>query len=308
MKRTGFFVFLVCVVFLMSLTLTAQTYKGKGRISGYVFDQDGGPIEGVTVKLFSLRAGSGFEVQSEKDGKWTAAWLRGGGWNIDFDKFGYEPKKISVSIQEMGKRLPPIEIRMNKIEGMAVTDDMKAELTKGNDFFNAGQFQEAIGVYSTMLEAHPDIYILNKNIGNCYFEMEDYDQAETYYQKILEQDPDSSDTKIAIGNCYANRSENETALEWYNQVEFDSIKDAVVLYNIGTNLYNSGNYSEALRYYQRTVEIQPDNLDGIYQLGLCYLTMGNKEESIKQFEKYLEIDSDSERTGQVRGFLDYLRR
>jgi Flp pilus assembly protein TadD len=307
MKRTGF-IFFVGVFFCLSLMLTAQTYKGKGRISGYVLDQDGNPIEGVTVKLFSLRAGAGFEIKSEKDGKWTAAWLRGGGWNLDFEKFGYEPKKISVSVQEMGKRLPPIEIRMNKVEGMVVSDDLKAELTKGNDFFNAGQYQEAIGVYSKMLEENPDIYILNKNIGNCYFEMEEYDQAEAHYMKILEQDPENTEAKISIGNCNANRGDTEAALEWYNKVEFDSIKDATVLYNVGTTLYNSGNYSEALRYYQRTVEIQPDNLDGIYQLGLSYLTMGNKEESIKNFEKYLEIDSDSERAAQVKQFLDYLRR
>jgi len=307
MKRTGFILFL-CVFFLVSLSLTAQTYKGKARITGFVFDQDGTPIEGVNIKLFSMRAGAGFEIKSEKDGKWTAAWLRGGGWNLDFEKFGYEPKMISVSIQEMGKRLPPIEIRMKKVEGMVVSDDLKAELMKGNEFFNAGQFQEAIGVYTKMLEENPDIYILNKNIGNSYFEMEDYAQAMTFYQKILDQDPDDGAAKIAIGNCYANQGENETALEWYNKVEFDSIQDATVLYNTGTVLYNSGNYSEALRYYQRSVEIQSDNLDGIYQLGLCYLTMGNKDESIKNFEKYLEMDADSDRANQVRGFLDYLRR
>ncbi|MFA9453617.1 MAG: tetratricopeptide repeat protein [Candidatus Aminicenantaceae bacterium] len=306
MKKTG--VTFVCLLLLVSIPFSAQTYKGKGRITGFVFDQDGNPIEGVTVKLFSLRASAGFEIKSEKDGKWTGAWLRGGGWDLDFEKFGYEPKKISVAIQEMGKRMPPIEIRMNKIEGVVVSDDLKADLTKGNDFFNAGQYQEAIGIYSEMLVKHPDIYILNTNIGNCYFEMEDYAQAMTFYQIILEQDPDNSAAMISIGNCMANQGDNEAALEWYNKVEFDSIKDSIVLYNVGTDLYNSGNYSEALRYYQRSVEIQPDNLDGIYQLGLCYLTMGNKDESIKNFEKYLEIDSDSDRANQVRGFLDYLRR
>ncbi len=306
MKKTGFI--FVSLLLLVSLPLTAQTYKGKGRITGFVFDQDGNPIEGVTVKLFSLRANAGFEIKSEKDGKWTGAWLRGGGWNIDFEKFGYEPKMISVSIQEMGKRVPPIEIRMTKIEGMVVSDDLKAVLTKGNDFFDAGQYQEAIGIYTKMLEENPDIYILNKNIGNCHFEMEDYAQATTFYEKILEQDPENNDAKISIGNCYANQGDNEAALEWYNKVDFESIKDSTVLYNVGTSLYNSGNYAEALRYYQRSVEIQPDNLDGIYQLGLCYLTMGNKDESIKNFEKYLENDSDSDRANQVRGFLDYLRR
>jgi len=305
MRKTALVI--LCLL-VMSLGLIAQTYKGKGRITGYILDQDGNPIEGVTVKLFSLRANSGFEIESDKEGKWVAAWLRGGGWNLDFEKFGYEPKKISVSITEMGKKLPPIEIVMNKIEGLVITEKLKAELTKGNDFFNQGQYEEAIGVYSQMLEENPDVYILNKNIGNCYFEMEQYDQAREYYQKVLEQDPDNADAKIAIGNSFANQGENETALEWYNKVDFESIKDATVLYNIGTNLYNSGNYTDALRYYQRSVEIQPENLDSLYQLGLCNLTLGNKEQAVASFEKYLEADSESDRATQVRNFLDYLRR
>jgi len=306
MKKTA--PILLSIFFLMSLSLTAQTYKGKGRMSGYVFDQDGNPIEDVTVKLFSLRAQAGFEIKTDSEGKWVAAWLRGGGWNLDFEKFGYEPKKISVSIEEMGKKLPPMEIRLNKIQGLIISDALKDELTQGNELFNAGSYAEAIAVYSKMLEDNPEIYILNKNIGNAYFEMEDYDQAEAFYKKILEQDPEATDAKISIGNCYVNRGDSATALEWYNKVEFDSINDATVLYNIGTSLYNSGNYEESLRYYQRSVEIQPDNLDGIYQLGLCNLTLGNKDTAVSQFEKYLEIDSETQRATQVRGFLDYLRR
>jgi tetratricopeptide (TPR) repeat protein len=298
----------VCVLLVLSVALAAQTYKGKGRISGIILDQDGNPIEGVTVKLFSLRGNSGFEIQSDQDGKWVAAWLRGGGWNIDFQKFGYEPKNLSVSVSEAGKRMPPMEVRMTKIEGLVISEELKADLTKGNNLFNEGQYDEAMAVYGKMLEENPDIYILNKNIGNCHFEMEQYEEAETYYQKILDKDPEDSDAKIAIGNCYANKGENETALEWYGKVEFESIKDATVLYNVGTNLYNSGNYTEALRYYQRSVEVQPDNLDGIYQLGLCNLTLGNKAEAITTFEKYLEKDADSDRAAQVRNFLDYLRR
>jgi len=306
MKKTA--PILLSIFFLMSLSLTAQTYKGKGRMSGYVFDQDGNPIEDVTVKLFSLRAQAGFEIKTDSEGKWVAAWLRGGGWNLDFEKFGYEPKKISVSIEEMGKKLPPMEIRLNKIQRLIISDALKDELTQGNELFNAGSYAEAIAVYSKMLEDNPEIYILNKNIGNAYFEMEDYDQAEAFYKKILEQDPEATDAKISIGNCYVNRGDSATALEWYNKVEFDSINDATVLYNIGTSLYNSGNYEESLRYYQRSVEIQPDNLDGIYQLGLCNLTLGNKDTAVSQFEKYLEIDSETQRATQVRGFLDYLRR
>ncbi|NIQ17596.1 MAG: hypothetical protein GTN43_02185, partial [Candidatus Aenigmarchaeota archaeon] len=55
---------------------------------GYVYDEQGTPIEGVTVKLFSHYAQSGFDVQTDRDGKWVAAGIRGGTWDVDFEKPG----------------------------------------------------------------------------------------------------------------------------------------------------------------------------------------------------------------------------
>jgi tetratricopeptide (TPR) repeat protein len=304
MKKIAYLLIIYLLVNGLSL---AQDYKGKGRVQGIVTDEQGNPVEGVKVKLFSVRASQGFDTVTDAKGIWKANWIRNGQWNVDFEKLGYGPKKISMQISEF-KRNPDIEITLKKIEGLVISDELQAELIQGNELFDQGKYDEARAVYEKMLAENPDAYIIHLNIGNCYFQQENYEQAIASYQKVLEADAKNITAILGIGNCYANGGDNDKALEWYSKIEFEKIDDVTILYNIGTNYYNLSKYEEALRFYKRAVELQPDFLDGLYQLGLANLTLGNKTEAIAHFEKYLELDSDSQRAEQVRGFLEYLRR
>jgi len=292
---------------VFSLALYSQDYKGKGRQAGHVFDEQGAALEGVTVKMFSLKAQQSFQVTTDKDGKWVAFGIVGGGWNVDFEKFGFVPKKISIQVNEW-QRNPEIKVNLKKAEEMILTDELQEMLTKGNDLYDAKKYDEAVATYAAILEKFPDAYIINKNIGNCYFAQEKYDEAEAFYLKILEKDARSFEAMLLVGNCYANRGQTDKALEWYGKIEFEKIDDPIVLYNVGTNYYNNSKFEEALKYYKRATELQKDFTDGLYQLGLTYLTMGSYPDSIAAFESYLKIDPDSERAGQVKGFLEFLRK
>ncbi len=299
---------LLSIILLSVLSLAyAQDYKGKGRAQGTVTDTQGKPIKGVKVKLFYPKAAEGFDVSTNAEGKWTASWLRGGDWDLDFEKAGFMPKKISAHVNELSKN-PPIDVKLEKVAGLVVTDELKKDLVDANALYDQAKYSEAIEAYKVMVTKYPDAYVIANNIGNCYFKLEKYDDAEQWYQKVLEKDPKNVEAIVSIGNCYANRGEKDKALEWYGKVEFDKITDPVVLYNIGTNYYNNSKYDEALKYYQKAVELKPDFTDAIYQLGLAYTTMGNSPEAIKTFEGYLKLDADSPRAGQVRGFLDYLKK
>jgi tetratricopeptide (TPR) repeat protein len=304
MKRIALF---VAVLLLVATFLLPQEYKGKGRLVGSVTDEQGVPIEGVRVKYFSVKAQGGSENVSDKDGKWVAAWIRGGSWNIDFEKFGFEPKKISVEVQEF-QRNPEVKVVMKKAAGLILTEDLKSLLTKGNALFDEKKYDEARGVFEEILVKYPDAYIMHRNVGNCWFAQEKYDMAEQSYLKVLEKDPKNADAMILIGNTYANRGDTPKALEWYGKLEFDKIDDPIVLYNVGANYYNSGKFEDALKYYRKATEIQKDFPDGLYQLGLTLLNLQNNAEAVAAFEAYLKIDVDSERAGQVRSFLDYLKK
>jgi tetratricopeptide (TPR) repeat protein len=299
---------LVCsVIILFALLLPAQDYKGKGRVGGIVTDEAGNPLDGVVVKLFSLKAQDGISVKTDKNGKWLAAWIRSGGWNLDFEKVGFAPKKLSVELSE-SKKNPDIEIKLSKVAGLVLTDSIRDALTKGNELFDKADYAGALAAYQALIAEAPDAYPVYMNIGNCHFAQEHYDLAEESYMKVLEKDPKKAEAIIAVGNCYANRGASDKAMEWYAKVEFEKIEDPVVLYNLGTNYYNNSKFEDALRFYQKAVEKQKDSVDALYQLGLTYLNLQKNAEAIAAFESYLKIDADSARAAQVTGFLEYLKK
>lgn len=299
--------FLLVFIILTSGLIFSQAYKGQGRMTGVLYDQDGKPLEGVKVKLFSMRAQSGFETVTDAKGEWKANYIRGGGWNIDFDKVGYAPKKITTHIQESPQN-PPIEIKLQKVEGLVITEELKMGINQGNKLFEEQKYEEAIGVYENLLTANPEAYVIAKNIGNCYFQLQKYDKAEEYYRKILEKEPSNAAIMLLLGNCYANRGETDKAMEWYNKIEFEKITDQMVLFNIGSGFYSHSKFGEAIKYYKRAIEIQKDFLDAIYQLGLAYIALGNNQDAIATFEGYIKYDTDSPKATQVRSFLDYLKK
>jgi len=299
--------FITLILVLSAGLVLSQSYRGQGRLKGKVTDEEGKPLQGVKVKLFSVRGQSGFELTTNAEGEWTANYIRGGGYNIDFLKAGYEPKSISTSIPEATNN-PPVEVKLKKAAGLMITDELRAALEAGNKLFAETKFEEAGKVYEDLVAKNPDVYILHKNVGNCRFELQQYDLAEAAYQKVLEKEPGNADIILLIGNCYANRGEADKAMEWYNRIEFEKITDPTVLYNIGTSFTKQSKFEDALKYYKRSVEVQKDYLDGLYQLGLTYLALGRNPEAIPPFEDYLKIDPDSPRAGQVRNFLEFLKK
>ncbi len=298
---------LIVILLISAPAVLSQGYKGQGRFMGVVTDDQGKPLAGVKVKLFSLKGQSGFETETDKDGEWKALYVRGGTWNIDFEKPGYMPKKLSAEIKEYDRN-KPIEIQMEKVEGLVITDELKAALSRGNELYEAGKYDEAVAAYQTIVEANPDAYVIYLNIGNCYFQQQRYGQAEEYYRKVLEKDPQNAEAMLLIGNTYTNRGQDGQAMEWYNKIDFEKITDPMVLFNIGSNFYRQSKLDQALKYYQRAVEIKPDFLDAIYQLGLTHLAMNNYPAAIAAFENYLKLDLDSERAGQVKGFIEFLKK
>lgn len=286
MKRLIVFLLII----LSSALLFSQSYRGQGRLIGVVYDQDGKPLEGVKVKLFSQRAGAGFELTTDAEGEWKANYIRGGGWNIDFEKAGYLSKKINVNIQESSHN-PPLEIILQKAEGVVITDEFKEALKEGNRLYEEKKYEEAIKAYENIINANPLAYVINKNIGNCYFELQKYDIAEEYYRKVLEKEPDNAEVMLLIGNCYANQGEAEKAMEWYNKIPFEKITDQMVLFNIGSGFYSQSKFEDALKYYKRAIEIQKNFLDAIYWLGLTYIALGSNQEALATFESYLKYGS-----------------
>jgi tetratricopeptide (TPR) repeat protein len=301
--------FIAVLAIVLVVSLAAQSgVHGKGKAKGKVLDDKTGlPLEGVTVKLFSVRGQSFFapNPRTESDGTWKALYLRGGSWNIDFEKAGYETKKISYRVDEAaGAKQVEIEVRLAQIEGIALTNDIVAELEKGNLLFADKKFLEALKAYEAILTQNPDVFIIYKNIGNCHFAMEHYDKAIESYLKLYEKQPKSADTMTLIGNSYVNAKNMEKAMEWYSKIPFEEIKDIDTLYNIGANLTNNNKNDQAIRYFQRAVELDADFAEGYYQLGMTRTSLNQIPEALEALKKFMELAPDSPDFGTAKAIVD----
>lgn len=296
----------LCVLLIASV-LPAQDWKGEGRIPGIVVDEQGNPLEGVQVKFFCPKWNGGFDVTTGKDGRWVGAWMRSGLWNIDFNKLGYMPVHKALQMNQF-ERYKEMKVVMKKVEGLVVTEETKKDLTAANDLYDKKDYAAAIEAYKAFLVKYPDAYFIWRNIGNSYFLMEKYDEAEAAYKQVLAKNPDDVESIISIGNCYANRGDTDKAMEWYNKVQIDKLTDSNLLYSVGLAFYKRSKLDEARKYFEKAVEVEPANADAIYELGLTYTAQENKEKAIATFEQYLKVDPDSDRSTQVKGFLDYLKK
>ncbi|MBN2346148.1 MAG: tetratricopeptide repeat protein [Candidatus Aminicenantes bacterium] len=300
---------IVVLAFLSAVVLFAQSgIHGKGKLKGVVLDEASGqPLEGVTVRLFSLRAQAYFlpAPRTDKEGKWKAIFVRGGTWNIDFEKAGYEAKKISYRVDETpGAKQPDIDIKLAKIEGIALTSDIVSELEKGNLLFADKKYSEALAAYEAIRTKNPDVFIIHKNIGNCYFAMEKYDKAIEQYEKLIAKQPKSAEIMTLIGNSYVNAKNMEKAMEWYAKIPFEEIKDVDTLYNIGANLTNNNKNELALKYFQRAVELDADFAEGHYRLGMTYTALNQIPEALEALKKFMELAPDSPDFGTAKAIVD----
>ncbi len=284
-------IFIIAVGVLGSL-LFSVAYTGKGKLKGIVKDESGNPIEGVMVKLFSLKAASGFNVVTNKKGEWKALWIRSGMWYIDFEKPGYEPHKISVEVSSY-KKNPIIEVVLKKMEGIEISKDFLDKINKGNKLFEEKKYEEAIKLFEELIKAKPELKMINQNIGNCYFAMEKYEKAIEYYKKALKEKGDNTEMYIAIGNAYINMKNNEKALEWYKKADTSKIKDFNVLYNIGVIFYNNFNYKKAVEFFKMAVDHNAEFADGWYQLGMTFVALNKTKEAIDALNTFLKLAPNS---------------
>jgi len=297
----------VLVLFFFSSPAFGQEWRGKGRLRGVVFTEDGQPIPDVKVILQHVQYGAKIEFTTDEKGKWVAANIRGGDWNIDFVAEGYEPRQISTTVSEV-LRGKPIEISLKRTEKSIVTDKVTELLAAGNELFDQKRYMEAIQEYQNILEQNTELYIIHKNIGNAYHELGDYDSAIKHYELALDTESDSTDILITLGNMYLEKGDLEKGLSYFNQIDMEKITSPLTFYNIGTSFFNKGEINKAIEYYNRAVNLDPNLSDAHYQLGLCYLNLNEKENAKESFKKFLELAPDSAKAETAKQMLKYLEK
>lgn len=307
MKRHSW-VYIAFGAFLLSLVLAVasmgQAWRGKGRVKGLVTDTTGNPLEGVTVRLWHVESEAGFETKTNKKGEWTAAFIRGGQWNIDFELPGYIPRKISVALKELGQN-EEIRIQLQKAPtaAPAVPPELLDKVDEGNRLFSEGKYAEALALFEKLVQDYPNARVLHFNIGNCYAQMGQFDKAIQHYEMSMEAHPNKDEVWLAIGSAYLQLRQFDKAVQALEHVSLEKIEDPNLLYDLGNAYFSVNQLDKAIPAFERAVQLKADFTDALYMLGTAYIGKGEKAKAKEVLQKYLQYDSTSERAKEVQLML-----
>jgi tetratricopeptide (TPR) repeat protein len=290
----------VLVTAWMPTLLYPQLTKGIGKMNGLVTEEGTGqPIEGVTVKLFFPGANAYFTPapKTDAEGKWRVNYVRGGLWNLDFSKDGYETKKISYYVDTRpGIAKQSIELQFRKLEGPAAAQSILDEINKAVALIAEKKFDQALTELQAIKEkfqGEPGVEIIYLHMGNCYSNKGNYQKAIECYMKTIGKFPNNTELILSIGNAYGNLNHFDKAMEWFGKLKIDDIGNIDTLYNIGVIAYNKGDFDRALTFFKKATEIDTEFAEGLYQLGMTYTALDKPKEAVEVLKKFMELDPKS---------------
>jgi len=134
-------------------------------------------------------------------------------------------------------------------------------------------------IYATSALAQKE----NKHIrsGNDYYDDEDYKEAEVDYMKALEAKPESFKGQFNLGSALYKQENYEDATKLYGSLaERDADADvrANSFYNLGNSFLKAQKYAESIEAYKNALRLNPDDMDAKYNMEYAKKMMENQEQ------------------------------
>jgi tetratricopeptide (TPR) repeat protein len=305
---------LVVAASLAASPLSAQEWRGKARIDGFVKDKDGQPIADATVELSK---GQGkMSAKTNKKGYWAILGLAGGPWNVDISAAGYETRRTSVNLEETS-RLPSMDIRLEKSAPAApqaaagvpdkTGEEVRAEVEAGNRLLGEKKYAEAREQYEKALALVPDNTALLRGVAQTYHGEGNEEKTVETLRKIQQLEPANSENQVLLASMLLEQGKLDEGRKMLDEVPAGSIKDPAVYMNVGILLMNKKESEQAVTYFGKAIEIDPTQPEGYYYRGLANLSAKKNADAKADFRKYLELKPDGPEAKEVKDLLQTLK-
>ncbi len=238
------------MLFVLSTPLVSQEGRGKGRLAGWVKDEEGKALKDVKITIFQVsKVSSGgskeldgisttgkkdlkvsynfkLETKSDKKGKWGIFGFASGNFEFKAEKKGYTTLNKIIKLSQM-VRNPFMKLVLSKEtekkESKATNTKNKAMamlVKKGNKLVKEKKYAEALPIFVDFVSKYPDNYKVAINLGNCYMELKDYKGAIKAFEIVIKgfkkDIPDLKGNK-EVSVIYANMGEAHTGLKDYDK-------------------------------------------------------------------------------------------
>jgi tetratricopeptide (TPR) repeat protein len=159
---------------------------------------------------------------------------------------------------------------------------------KGDEFYNEGQYKEAIVAYASFLERRPNDVKVLYNKGRAHEELEEFKRAEESFKLALKQDPKNTQILLSLSNLYHNNDRPELALMYADNAVSVSGAPSMAYFLKARSMHKLGNVKEALREYNTAIKMSPKNGQAYYYRGMLYAATDEFSNACKDFNSAVE--------------------
>jgi tetratricopeptide (TPR) repeat protein len=170
---------------------------------------------------------------------------------------------------------------------------------------DAGDYDQAIRLYTQVLSIHPDEVAAYGNRGIAYGNKGDYDRAIADFNQAIRLDPNDAKSYYNRGHAYDDKGDYDRAIADYTQAIRLDPNYAAAYYNRGASYEDKKDYDRAIADYTQAIRLDPNFAAAYYNRGNAYKDKGDLNNAIADWEACLRIDPND---ADAKNNLDVARK
>ena len=177
--------------------------------------------------------------------------------------------------------------------------NIKQTLRKAILAHKAGKFQDAEGLYRSILKSYPLHPEANNNLGILesnklvfLFQNGQYDAAISLAKSLTERFPNQQDAWKILGILFVQTGNYSNALKASQTATVLSPQDFEAHFNLGVILKKLGKYNQAEASYRQTIALKEDHFNAHNNLGALLRELGRLDESESALRKAIIAKAD----------------
>ncbi len=143
----------------------------------------------------------------------------------------------------------------------------KDDESKGDVFYNQGEYQKAVDAYSEHLKLKPSDETVLYNRGRAYEELGNFDRALEDFTKVLKIDPKNQSALLSYGkHFYREKDYENAAFQFEKAYKINSSSSQVALL-YARALHKSGEVEKAMEHYDIAISNDDRNAEAFMYRG-----------------------------------------
>lgn len=171
----------------------------------------------------------------------------------------------------------------------------KPDQNQGDQYFNSGNYAQAVSEYSESLKFSPNDVRMLYNRGRAYEEQNENDKAIADFEKALELDPNNFQVLLSLANIHHKQKNYTNALLFASRAEDIPGAPALASFIKARALHQMGKSEEALKSYADAIKRDKEFGQAYYNRGLLKVAMGNIGSSCEDFQMARSLEYEGAR-------------